>query len=118
MKPSEEFILHEQCAPRRILQLFATKWPSMVLYALHHRTFRTGELQRALPGISKKMLTQTLRDLEQAELIERKVYREVPPKVEYSLTPVGQVFIEPIEMLYEWGRQHEAELSRLNWYDR
>jgi DNA-binding HxlR family transcriptional regulator len=65
--------IHEEtCAPRRVLELFSTKWTSMVLHALHDLhggTCRTGELQRSLPGISKKMLTQTLRELERGWII-------------------------------------------------
>jgi DNA-binding HxlR family transcriptional regulator len=106
----------ENCAPRRVLELFSVKWTSVVLHALHELhggTSRTGDLHRSLPGISKKMLTQTLREMERDGLISRRVYTSVPPKVEYSLTPLGQEFIEPLEMLYEWGRTHAAALDQL-----
>jgi DNA-binding HxlR family transcriptional regulator len=106
----------ENCAPRRVLELFSVKWTSVVLHALHELhggTSRTGDLHRSLPGISKKMLTQTLREMERDGLISRRVYTAVPPKVEYSLTPLGQEFIEPLEMLYEWGRTHAAALDQL-----
>ena len=81
----------EDCAPRRVLELFATKWTSMVLHTLHARhagCARTGVLQRSLPGISKKMLTQTLRDMEASGLLTRHVAGTVPPAVEYRLTPL------------------------------
>ena len=106
----------EDCAPRRVLELFGSKWTSMVLHALHALhggTCRTGELQRSLPGISKKMLTQTLREMERDGPLSRRVFNVVPPRVEYSLTPLGREFIEPIEMLYEWGRAHAGALDRL-----
>ena len=106
----------EDCAPRRVLELFGTKWTSMVLHALHALhggQCRTGELQRSLPGISKKMLTQTLREMERDGLLSRKVFDVVPPRVEYSLTELGREFIEPIEMLYDWGRRHADALDRL-----
>ena len=106
----------EDCAPRRVMELFSVKWTSMVLHALHTLhggTCRTGELQRSLPGISKKMLTQTLREMERDGLLSRRVFDVVPPKVEYTLTPLGSEFIEPIEMLYEWGRTHADALARL-----
>jgi DNA-binding HxlR family transcriptional regulator len=109
-------IHQEDCAPRRVLELFNSKWTSMVLHALHSLhagTCRTGELQRSLPGISKKMLTQTLREMERDGLLSRRVFEVVPPRVEYSLTPLGHEFIEPIEMLYEWGRTHAEALDRL-----
>jgi len=93
----------EDCAPRRVLELFASKWTSMVLHALHTLhggTARTGVLQRSLPGISKKMLTRT-------------VFEVVPPRVDYSLTPLGRECVEPVELLYAWGREHAAALDRL-----
>jgi DNA-binding HxlR family transcriptional regulator len=107
---------HEDCAPRRVLALFATKWTSMVLHALHARhggTARTGVLQRSLPGISKKMLTQTLRDMEEAGLVDRIVQSAMPPAVEYRLTPLGLRLVEPIEMLYTWARKNTEVLDQL-----
>ncbi len=74
---------------------------------------RTGVLARSLPGCSKKMLTQTLREMERDRLIDRKVYPVVPPMVEYSLTPIGRLFIEPIEMLYAWAAKNDDALSKL-----
>ena len=106
----------EDCAPRRVLELFSVKWTSMVLHALHTLhggTCRTGVLQRSLPGISKKMLTQTLREMERDGLVSRQVFDVVPPRVEYSLTPLGVEFVEPIEMLYQWGKAHAAALDQL-----
>ena len=106
----------EDCAPRRVLELFATKWTSMVLHTLHARhdgAARTGVLQRSLPGISKKMLTQTLRDMEGSGLLERHVQSTMPPAVEYRLTSLGQRFVEPVELLYGWGRDNADALDRL-----
>lgn len=111
----------EDCAPRRVLELFGTKWTSMVLHALHalhDGTSRTGQLQRSLPGISKKMLTQTLRTMERDGLLSRRVFEVVPPRVEYSLTPLGREFIEPIEMLYAWGEAHAEALDQLGMRSR
>jgi len=106
----------EDCAPRRVLELFATKWTSMVLHTLHARhggVARTGALQRSLPGISKKMLTQTVRDLEASGLLSRHVQSTLPPMVEYRLTDLGQRFVEPIELLYSWGRDNADALDEL-----
>jgi DNA-binding HxlR family transcriptional regulator len=106
----------EDCAPRRVLELFATKWTSMVLHTLHARhagTARTGVLLRSLPGISKKMLTQTVRDMEASGLIDRHVRSTIPPMVEYRLTPLGQRFVEPVELLYGWGRDNADALDAL-----
>jgi len=102
MPKFEPIILHEDCAPRRVLELFSVKWTTMVLHSLHFNggACRTGALAQSLPGCSKKMLTQTLREMERDRLIDRKVYPVVPPRVDYSLTSMGRLFIEPIEMLY------------------
>lgn len=117
MQPgSAEEEWREDCAPRRVLALFATKWTSMVLHTLHARhagSARTGALQRSLPGISKKMLTQTLRDMEDAGLITRHVQSVVPPAVVYQLTALGMRFVEPVELLYAWGRANGDALDQL-----
>jgi len=112
--PDDEW--REDCAPRRTLSLFATKWTSMVLHTLHVRhagAARAGVLLRSLPGISKKMLTQTLRDMEEIGLVTRHVEGTVPPAVEYRLTPLGGRFVEPVEMLYAWGRDNADALDLL-----
>lgn len=106
----------EDCAPRRILELFSTKWTSMVLHVLHSRlggSARAGVLLRAVPGVSKKMLTQTLRDMENAGLVHRHVEGTIPPAVEYSITELGKRFIEPIEMIYTWARENNDALDAL-----
>lgn len=106
----------EDCAPRRVLELFSTKWTSMILHTLHVRhagVARTGVLQRSLPGISQKMLTQTLRDMESSGLLVRRVKNAVPPAVEYHLTSLGIRFVEPVEMLYGWGRDNADALDQI-----
>jgi DNA-binding HxlR family transcriptional regulator len=117
MQPgSQDHEWREDCAPRRVLELFATKWTSMVLHTLHARhdgAARTGVLQRSLPGISKKMLTQTVRDMEGSGLLSRHVQSVMPPMVEYRLTPLGRRFVEPIELLYAWGRDNADALDAL-----
>jgi DNA-binding HxlR family transcriptional regulator len=112
--PEDEW--REDCAPRRVLDLFATKWLSMVLHTLHRRhggRARTGVLLRSVPGISKKMLTQTLREMEARHLVARHVHGTVPPAVEYELTPLGLRFIEPVELLYDWARRNPDALDAL-----
>jgi len=106
----------EDCAPRRVLELFTTKWTSMILHTLHARhagAARTGVLQRSLPGISKKMLTQTLREMEGSGLITRHVQGSIPPAVEYRLTALGERFVQPVELLYAWGRDNADALAQL-----
>tara|TARA_R110002126_G_scaffold236514_2_gene380129 strand:- start:10171 stop:10518 length:348 start_codon:yes stop_codon:yes gene_type:complete len=87
------------------------KYKGRILWYLHEFTIlRYGELKRTMPDITTKMLTQTLRELETDNLINRKVYREVPPKVEYSLTGVGKELIPFISYLKDWGdKQIEKE---------
>lgn len=107
--------------PRRLLELFAVKWSTMVLHALYHwpeNRARTGKLERSLQGISKKMLIQTLRELEQRGLVTREVHQVVPPKVEYSLTALGQRFAEPIEQMYQWGLENQAALDEMERHAR
>ena len=102
--------------PRRLLELFSVKWSTMVLHALYHwpeHRARTGELERSLQGISKKMLIQTLRELEQRGLVARHVWQVVPPKVEYSLTALGMTFAGPIEQMYQWGLENQAALDEM-----
>ncbi|MBB3945586.1 DNA-binding HxlR family transcriptional regulator [Rhizobium skierniewicense] len=117
MKPgSHEAEWREDCAPRRVLELFSTKWTSMILHTLHtlhEGTARTGVLERSLPGISKKMLTQTLKEMERTGLVSRHVFETRPPAVEYRLTPLGNRFVEPVEMLYAWGRDNADALDAL-----
>lgn len=102
--------------PRRLMALFSVKWSTMVLHALYHwpgERARTGELQRSLEGISKKMLFQTLKELEQRGLITRHVYDVIPPKVDYRLTALGRTFAEPIEQMYQWGLENQAALDEM-----
>ncbi|MDR7192394.1 winged helix-turn-helix transcriptional regulator [Luteimonas terrae] len=106
----------EDCAPRRVLELFGTKWTSMVLHTLwarHAGSARSGALHRSLPGLSRKMLTQTLRGLEEAGAVARIVHPTVPPAVEYALTPLGARLVEPIELIYDWARRNAGVLDGL-----
>lgn len=106
-------IVEEGCPPRRIHKLLTPKWTSMVLYILHHGPLRTGQLQRSMPGVSKKMLTQTLRELEGDGLVHREVFQVVPPMVEYSLTALGERFVQPLLALYEWAEDNAGLLNEL-----
>ncbi|MFS0520096.1 winged helix-turn-helix transcriptional regulator [Nostoc sp. UIC 10607] len=99
------------CPMRQMLDLVGDKWTPPVLYLLSSGTKRYTDFQRQIPGISKKMLTQTLRRLESAGVVNRTVYPIVPPKVEYNLTPFGEKLIEPIAGLAEWAWQHQEELK-------
>ena len=102
----------EDYPSRQLLDLIGDKWTPIVLFILGQGTKRYGEMQRHLPDVSKKMLTQTLRALEQDGLLSRKVYPVVPPKVEYSLTKLGAVFLEPVTALCRWAQAHEPDLAK------
>lgn len=83
------------------------------LQARHDGVARTGSLHRSLPGISKKMLIQTLRQMEASGMVERHVQDTVPPAVSYALSPLGKLMVQPIEMIYEWARTNSAALDQL-----
>ena len=90
------------------------KYKGRILWYLHeHTILRYGELSRTLPDITTKMLTQTLRELEADHLIHRKVYHEVPPKVEYTLTETGMELIPFINHLRQWGDKQMAKEKKL-----
>jgi DNA-binding HxlR family transcriptional regulator len=91
---------------RTVLELVAGKWSVDVLYMLANGTRRYSEIFYEVGEISKKTLTQTLRTLEGNGLIARRVYAEVPPKVEYSLTPLGWSLTGPLMTMYEWAAEH------------
>lgn len=99
---------------RRTLDLVADKWTALVIMALIHDKKRYSELHRKIEGISQKMLTQTLRKLEESSLVQRKIYPVVPPMVEYSLTPLGKTLVEPLQALCRWSSEHfhEVEAAR------
>ena len=112
--PEEQW--REDCAPRRVLDLFASKWTSMILHTLaarHDGTARSGVLHRSVPGISKKMFAQTLRTMEARGLVARHVHSVVPPAVDYSLTDLGRRLVEPVELLYAWGRDNADALDAM-----
>lgn len=103
-------VFDPRCGSRRVLDLIANKWAALVIYALGKGTMRNSELQRQIGGVSQKMLTQTLRGLERHGLVARKVYPVIPPKVEYSLTPLGKTLLEPLKAICKWAEEHLHEL--------
>ncbi|MFD0589698.1 winged helix-turn-helix transcriptional regulator [Paenibacillus sp. GCM10027627] len=86
-----------------VLDVIGGKWKTHILYHLTRGPIRTGELLRLVTGITQKMLTEQLRELEQDGLVIRKVYNQVPPKVEYSLTEYGESLKEVLKVLCDWG---------------
>ena len=96
---------------RRVLDLIADKWTPIILYCLSGGTRRFSELQHQIPDISKKMLIQVLRRLEDDGIVARKVYPVVPPKTEYRLTDLGRRIHEPVALICEWAMAHEADID-------
>ena len=105
-------VLGARYPARRILDLVGDKWTPVVLYCLSVQEVRRfNELQRQIPDISKKMLIQTLRNLERDGLVARTVYAQVPPKTEYRLTEDGRRIREPIAQLCAWAAENRAFIA-------
>jgi len=96
------------CPVKLTADIIGGKWKPMILFYLEGGTRRFGELQKLIPGMTKKMLTQHLRQLERDEIIRRKVYAVVPPKVEYSLTKHGESLKPILKLMSAWGSRHRA----------
>ncbi|MBS0517520.1 MAG: helix-turn-helix transcriptional regulator [Proteobacteria bacterium] len=99
-----------RCPIRDVLDGIGSKWSTLLLMTLAERTHRFGELRRAVPDISQRMLTQTLRDLQRDGLVRREVLPTLPPSVEYSLTPLGRTLLEPLALLVHWADSHHAAI--------
>ncbi|KAB8197425.1 transcriptional regulator [Nonomuraea phyllanthi] len=94
------------CGIDAAMDLIGGKWKVLVLWALNERTCRFGELRRGLPGVSEKVLASHLRELEADGIVHRELYDESPPRVEYSLTPLGVSLNQALAPLGAWGREH------------
>lgn len=94
------------------MDVIGGKWKPIILCNLRHQSLRTSELKRLIPNISQKMLTQQLRELEAADIINRKVYNQVPPKVEYSLSDYGQSLSTVLSDLCTWSEMHVDMLKK------
>ena len=98
------------CPARLAIEIITDKWAVVVVFALSLHPCRHGELVDMIGGISRKVLTQTLRKLQQYGLVERHAYAEAPPRVEYSLTGLGMSLQEPIAALTRWAQEHGEAL--------
>ncbi|WP_424195078.1 winged helix-turn-helix transcriptional regulator [Ampullimonas aquatilis] len=98
----------------RALKVISGRWKAIILYQLFEGAKRLSELNRLVPHISQKVLIQQLREMEEHGLVHREIYPQVPPRVDYSATPLG-MSLEPILLtLCEWGRHHASELDELD----
>ncbi|MEM6282438.1 MAG: helix-turn-helix domain-containing protein [Chloroflexota bacterium] len=99
----------ERCPIEFTLDVISGKWKPLIIYYLLEETRRFGELQRCIPQVNRRMLTKHLRELEADGIVHREVYKQVPPKVEYSLTEKGHSLRPILEMMLTWGESHVAE---------
>ena len=99
---------HSNCSVKLTASIIGGKWKPSLLFHLEGRTRRFCELQRLIPRLTKKMLTQHLRELERDGIVHRKVYAEVPPRVEYSLTRHGESLKPILKLMSAWGTRHRA----------
>src|SRR5437899_4781606 len=102
----------DTCPSRDVIGLLASKWVALLIPLLRKGPRRNGELMRSIAGVSQKMLTQTLRDLERHGLIARRDYAEVPPRVEYALTPLGDSLAKTIVALDDWAIRNYSDLAK------
>jgi len=106
VEKSESAELNE-CPVATAIDVIGGKWKVIILYQLRGKTLRFGELRKIIPKITQKMLTQQLRELEKNKLVDRKVYAEVPPKVEYRSTELAEKLNPALDMLCEWGGEYQ-----------
>lgn len=99
------------CGLDAAIAVMGGKWKGLILFALHEGPVRFGELRRAVPGISERVLILQLREMEGSGLVHREVYHQVPPKVEYSLTDFGQSLNTALMPLGVWGEEHMEHIE-------
>ncbi|OKI01070.1 HxlR family transcriptional regulator [Streptomyces sp. CB02923] len=116
---ARQWDVREGCEVRQILDRVADKWSLLVIALLDRRTLRFTELRREVDGISQRMLTVTLRQLERDGLVRRTVHAVVPPRVDYELTPLGATLHDTIQALVTWTEEHQEEIAEARaGYDR
>ncbi|MFB5190188.1 winged helix-turn-helix transcriptional regulator [Alicyclobacillus fastidiosus] len=103
----------ERCLVNSTLDIISGKWKMMILFQLMpESTLRFNELKKRIPGITQRVLTKQLRELEQEDIIERRIYPEIPPRVEYSVTEYGRTLQPILTLLHEWGEAHLTRKER------
>lgn len=101
------------CGLNATLRIISGKWKPMILFFLREGPRRYGELKRMIPGVSDKVLIQQLKDLEADRVLARTDYKEVPPRVDYTLTPLGRSLADAIVPLCTWGTENIAEMTSI-----
>jgi DNA-binding HxlR family transcriptional regulator len=99
------------CGLDAAVDVMGGKWKALILWALHFETLRFGQLRRELPGISERVLSLQLKEMQADGLVHREMYPEVPPKVEYSLTDLGHSLTEALMPLGDWGERHIIQVD-------
>ncbi len=99
----------EKCTVTITLSVIGGKWKAIILWHLISQTRRFSDLKHLIPAITQKMLTQQLRELEADGLLQRHIYAEVPPRVEYSLTDFGRTLVPVLNAMAQWGLEHEQD---------
>lgn len=105
-------VFDKDCPSRQVLNMLADKWTMLVICSLDEGTKRYSEVKRQIGGISQKMLTQTLKNLEKDGLVFRKTYPVIPPKVEYSLTDMGKSLLDPMNVVCHWVEKSLPEIKK------
>ena len=100
-----------ECPVEHVLALIGGKWKPMIIYHLLSGTHRFSEIRRKIPQATQQMLTLHLRQLEEDGLVVRTIYPEVPPRVEYSLSPVGRSLVPVFDKMLEWGQEHQRSVA-------
>jgi len=109
----EQYDCNFGCPVEAALEAIGGKWKGVILYHLQGEPIRFNELRRLIPDISQRMLTRQLREMESDQIVYRKIYAEVPPKVEYSLTDFGKTLLPILSALQEWGSKYIDKLSAI-----
>lgn len=107
----ESTVLEDNAAIKSTIKILSGRWKVLLLFALCGKTRRFNELGRLIPAITQRMLTMQLRELENAKIVERKIYPQIPPKVEYSLSPLGKTLTPVLIHLKKWGANYHEKMK-------
>jgi DNA-binding HxlR family transcriptional regulator len=110
---SEKISRNIQCPAQATLEVLGGKWKGLILFHLRNEPKRFNQLKSSIPGVTQRMLAKQLRELEADEIVNRKIYKEIPPKVEYSLTAFGLTLRPILEALHGWGASYIDEINRI-----
>jgi len=104
---------HFACPVEAALAVIGGKWKGIILYHLKDDNRRFNELKRLIPGITQRMLTKQLRELEADQIVHREIFQQIPPRVEYSLTPFGQTLTPILKTIQEWGIEYIEKITEI-----